>query len=142
MGAYHALKCDRIYTIFVPMPSANWTLQYCQQGGSQGEPDSSTKARTVQIQEGLIPPDPVEKFDFRRLPVPADKPHPMLVIKGVVRDDGVVDNLDVFQGVLREMDETAVAALKKWKFVPARRGTKPVAVQILVGIPFSAPAAR
>jgi outer membrane biosynthesis protein TonB len=53
-----------------------------------------------------------------------------------------VDNLKVYQGVLKEMDETALAALSKWKFAPAKRGGKPVAVQILVGIQLSGPVAH
>ena len=66
----------------------------------------------------------------------------MLVIKGMVREDGAVDNLEVYQGVLKELDDMAVAALSKWKFTPATRGGKSVAVQILVGIQLSGSAGR
>jgi TonB family protein len=66
----------------------------------------------------------------------------MIVLKGIIREDGVVDNLIVYQGVVKEMDETALAALSKWKFTPAKRGGKAVAVQILVGIQLSGPIAH
>jgi hypothetical protein len=38
------------------------------------------------------------------------------------------------------MDEAARLALGRWKFMPAIRGGKPVAVDILVGIQSAAPA--
>ena len=140
LGVYQALQCGRIYTIFVPMPMGNWTLQYCQQqDASQTKPSASVNTRIIQSQEDLIPPDPVDKFDFRRAPLPADRARKTLIIKGIVREDGVVDKLEIYQGVLKEMDETALAALSKWKFAPATRGGKSVAVQILVGIQLSGP---
>jgi len=142
LGVYQALQCGRIYTIFVPMPTSTWTLQYCQQDAPQANSAPVTATRLGQAPEALLPPDPIEEFDFRRIPVSADKARKTLVIKGVVNEDGDVENLEVFQGVLKEMDETAVEALSKWKFTPASRGGKPVAVQILVGIQLSGPVAR
>jgi TonB-like protein len=142
LGIYQALQCGRIYTIFLPMPTVNWTLQYCQQDDSQPKPNSSANSRIIQMETGLLPPDPVEEFDFRRVAVPADKAGKMIVLKGSIREDGFVDNLKVFQGVLKEMDEISLAAFSKWKFIPARRGGKPVAVQILVGIQLTSPAAH
>jgi hypothetical protein len=140
LGIYQALQCGRIYTVFMPMPTANWTLQYCQQDDSQAKPNASANSRVIQMDAGLLPPDPVEEFDFRRMAVPTDKASKMIVLKGMIRDDGFVDDLKVYQGVLREMDEIAVAAFSKWKFNPAKRGGKSVAVQILVGIQVSSSA--
>jgi outer membrane biosynthesis protein TonB len=138
LGVYQALQCGRIYTIFMPMPVGSWTLQYCQ-GNSQPKSNPSANSRFLQLEEGLLPPDPVEKFDFRRTPIPADKAGKTIVLKGIIREDGFVENLKIYQGVLKGTDEIAMAAFSKWKFIPARRGEKPVAVQILVGIQLSNP---
>jgi hypothetical protein len=126
------------------MPTVSWTLQYCQQDASKPNPNLSANSRTIQMETGLLPPDPLEEFDFRRLPLPADQPSnkKIIVLKGTIREDGVVDNLNVYQGVLKEMDEIALAAFSKWKFIPARRSGKTVAVEILVGIQLSSPVAR
>ena len=142
LGIYQALQCGRIYTIFVPMPSVNWTLQYCQQDDSQPKPNNTSISRVIQMESGLLPPDPIEEFDFRRMPFPADQQNKMIVLKGTIREDGMVDNLKVYQGVLKEMDEFALAAFSKWKFNPAKRAGKTVAVQILVGIQLPTPAAH
>ena len=143
LGVYQALPCSRIYTIFVPMPTSTWTLQYCQQNApapaaqTQAQSGGSVTVRTLQPQESLLPPDPLQEFDFRRTPLAADLANKMLILKGEIRQDGAVDKLEVYQGVLKQVDDIALAALGKWKFSPAKRGEKPVAVQILVGIQLS-----
>jgi outer membrane biosynthesis protein TonB len=58
----------------------------------------------------------------------------MIVLKGVLRDDGSVDALEVYQGIVPEMDEAARLAFSRWNFKPAMRGNKPIALDILVGI--------
>ena len=64
----------------------------------------------------------------------------MIVLKGVLGEDGTIGNLEVYQGVLAEMDQAAQLALSRWKFKPAMRANKPVSVEILVGIPAEIPA--
>ena len=142
LGVYQALPCSRIYTIFVPMPTSTWTLQYCQQSAppTQAQPQSnpSVSVRSFQTQESLLPPDPLQEFDFKRTPLAADLTNKMLILKGVIREDGTVDKLEVYRSVMKQVDDIALAAMGKWKFSPAKRGEKPVAVQILVGIQLSA----
>jgi Gram-negative bacterial TonB protein C-terminal len=142
LGVYQALPCSRIYTIFVPMPTSTWTLQYCQQSAApaaaQPQSNTSVSVRSFQTQESLLPPDPLQEFDFRRTPLAADLTNKMLILKGVIREDGTVDKLEVYRSVMKQVDDIALAAMSKWKFSPAKRGEKPVAVQILVGIQLSA----
>jgi hypothetical protein len=142
LGVYQALPCSRIYTIFVPMPTSTWTLQYCQQSApptqAQPQSNSSVSVRSFQTQESLLPPDPLQEFDFKRTPLAADLTNKMLILKGVIREDGTVDKLEVYRSVMKQVDDIALAAMGKWKFSPAKRGEKPVAVQILVGIQLSA----
>ena len=66
----------------------------------------------------------------------------MIVLKGVLRDDGTIGDLEVYQGVLAEMDQAAQLALSRWKFKPAMRANKAVSVEILVGIPAEVPASN
>ena len=87
------------------------------------------------MEQGLTPPDAEARFDFHRLPVPPEKAYKMIVLKGTLRNDGSVENLEVFQSVVPEMDAAARAAFSQWKFKPAMSGGKPVPVEILVGIP-------
>ena len=66
----------------------------------------------VHLERGLMPPDAEARFDFRRLPLPPEKAHKMIVLKGTLRDDGSVENIEMYQGVLPQMDEAA-----RWRSV-------------------------
>jgi hypothetical protein len=141
LGVYQALPCRKIYTVFLPMPGANWTLQYCGQDDSNAEQPVAITAggATVHMPSGLAPPTAEVQFDFKRLPVPPEKARKMIILKGVIRDDGSVEHVEVYSGVLPLMDEAARLAFSRWKFTPALRSGKPVGVQILVGIAVTVP---
>ena len=80
-------------------------------------------------------PDLESRFDFKRLSVPPGKGRQLIVLKGTLREDGTVDGLEVYQGIVPQMDEAARLAFSRWKFKPAMRAGKPVALELLVGIP-------
>ena len=135
LNVYGALHCGKIYSIFLEMPGKNWTLQFCQHSEKNENTASQKRSAVVHLEEGLVAPYAETKFDFRRLPVPEKDFRKLIVLKGVLEDDGTVDKLEIYQGLLSEMDEAARLALGRWKFKPATRAKVPVAVDILVGIP-------
>ena len=142
LDVYDVLRCGKIYTIFLAMPGKDWTMQYCQKPGTEGaSPQPPRPTSTfVHLDSGLVPPDlDVEtRYDFRRLPVPPAKSHKLIVLKGTLGADGAVGGLEIFQGILPQMDEAAKIAFSRWKFKPAMRDGKPVPVEILVGVPVDA----
>lgn len=142
LDVYDVLRCGKIYTIFLAMPGKNWTMQYCQKPGTEAAKPPPPRATStfVHMDSGLVPPDlDVEtRYDFRRLPVPPEKAHKLIVLKGFLGADGTVGGLEVFQGILPQMDEAAKIAFSRWKFKPAMREGKPVPVEILVGVPVDA----
>jgi Gram-negative bacterial TonB protein C-terminal len=137
LAIYRALTCGKIYTVFLPMPGKNWTMQYCQKA-DHAEPKTNPDNRStvIHLEAALIPPDadPDSRFDFQRLPVPIEKGHKIIVLRGSLLADGTVSDLQVYQGLVPAMDEAARLAFSRWKFKPAMRDGKPVAVDILVGI--------
>jgi hypothetical protein len=136
LEVYRALHCGKIYTVFLAMPGKNWTLQYCEQSKPAADaPDANGNSTVIHLQPGIVPPDAESRFDFRRLSVPPDKMGKMIVLKGTLLEDGTVNGLQIYQGVLPEMDEAARIAFGRWKFKPAMREGKPLVLQILVGIP-------
>jgi hypothetical protein len=139
LQVYGALPCGKIYTVFLPMPGGAWTLQFCRTEEGTG---SDARSSTIHLEPTLVPPDPELKFDFQRLPVPPEKAHKMIVLKGVLRDDGTVDKLQVYQGVAPQMDEAARIAFSRWTFKPAMLGGNPSRIEILVGIPLGTAEAR
>jgi hypothetical protein len=135
LDAYGALQCGKIYSIFLSMPGQSWAMQYCVKSGTATKTTTDSRGTIVHLEQGLIPPEAEARFDFRRIPVPPEKAYKKIVLKGTLRDDGVVENLEIFQGVVPEMDAAARAAFGQWKFRPAMRDGKPVPVEILIGIP-------
>ena len=135
LGVYRALSCARVFTVFLPMPTANWILQYCVPGRAATQVSASGSTTAIRMEEPLVPPSPIEKFDFQRSAISADKLHKNIILKGSITEDGSVANLHVYQGIEQVMDEPARIAFNRWKFAPAMRSGKPIAVEILVGIP-------
>jgi hypothetical protein len=134
LDAYGALEhCGKIYTVFLPMPGKNWTMQYCAQGPTQST--AATPSTVAQFGGGLVPPSAESKFDFQRSQVPPEKVGRMIILKGVLRADGLIDELQVYQGVVQDMDDNARLAFSQWKLKPALQDGKPVPVQVLIGIP-------
>jgi TonB-like protein len=133
LQVYGALHCGKIWTVFLPMPGQPWTLQYCQSGG--GAPAQQMRSNVVHMETGVVPPDAQARFDFKRQTVPFEKKGKPIVLKGVITDDGTVSELKVYQGVLQGMDDAARVAFSKWKFKPALKDGKAVAVDVLVGVP-------
>ncbi len=137
LNVYGALTCGKIYTIFLPMKDDGWTMQYCVKPGSDSAPKQAAASTVIQLEAGIVPPEPdmASRYDFQRLPVPPGRANKQIVLKGTMRDDGSIEGLEVFQGVVAQMDEAARLAFSRWKFRPATRSGKPVTLDILVGIP-------
>jgi TonB-like protein len=137
LNVYHALACGNIYSIFLPMPGKNWSLQYCAKSINTRRSTSEVPAATIHLEKPLVAPDAdlSQRFDFKRVPVPVEVSHRTIVLKGVIAIDGTIQHLVVHQGVAPEMDEAARLAFSRWHFKPAMRDGKPIEVEILVGIP-------
>jgi len=144
LEVYRVLKGGKIYTIYLPMPSKNWILQYCAHDGSAGGQDHDPQRSVeVKLEVPIVPPAALEQFDFHRPLVPESVANrkEMIILHGVIREDGSVSDLKVFKGLLGAADQAALNAFSRWKFRPAQRSNKPIAVEVLVGIPVILPPA-
>lgn len=139
LRVYGVLQGGKIYTIYLPMPGKNWVLQYVHNTNSPDRQGPRAYDAVARLDHGLVPPSAKNQFDFRRPRVPEDKADEFIILHGVIREDGSVDKLRVLQGIVPGADQAALAAFRKWKFQPALHAGKPVAVEILVGVPARAP---
>jgi Gram-negative bacterial TonB protein C-terminal len=141
LGVYRALNCGKIYTVFLPMPGKNWTMQYCPKADAGQKAAPEQPSTVIHMEAPIVPPEPdaESRYDFQRVPVPIEKGSKLIVLRGTLLADGTVSGLEIFQGVVPAMDEAARLAFGKWKFQPPMRSGKPVAVDILVGIPPTLP---
>src|SRR5215467_3302782 len=141
LGIYGALHCGKIFTVFLPAAGKNWTLQYCQApaGTQAAAPPRQTYTSVVRMEEAIVPPEPELRFDFKRTPLPPDKVHKYVILKGRISEEGKVTDLVVHQGLSDEMDAAAKRAFGQWTFKPAIRGGKAIPIDILVGVPSDPP---
>ena len=135
LDIYAVLPCGKIYTVFLTASGKRWSLQYCQKSESPQRSADLTRSPIVHTELPLVPPEAEEKFDFKRVPIPPEKAHKIIVLRGEIGEDGKPRNLEVFRGSASEMDAAARLAFSRWIFKPATRSGKPVCVQILLGIP-------
>jgi hypothetical protein len=135
LDVYGALPCGKIYTIFLITSGKKWSLQYCQKSEPLRQSANAAQSPTVHTDLPITPPEAEEKFDFTRLPLPPEKAHKMIVLRGEIGEDGKVAKVEIYRGLSPEMDAAARRAFSQWKFKPAMRSGEPVSVQILLGIP-------
>jgi TonB family protein len=62
--------------------------------------------------------------------------HGTVILQVVVGPDGLPSNIGVLRTLGPKFDDSAIAAVKKWRFSPAMKDGKPVAVQIKVEVNF------
>jgi protein TonB len=62
--------------------------------------------------------------------------HGMVTLYAVIHSDGKVSDIRVLNSPDERLDPYAVKALARWKFLPAERAGKPVALEAVVKIPF------
>ena len=62
--------------------------------------------------------------------------HGMVTLYAVIHSDGKVGDIRVLNSPDERLDAYAAKALARWKFVPAERAGKPVALEAVVEIPF------
>jgi TonB family protein len=135
LEVYGALHCGKIYTVLLPMSGKNWTLQFCQTPGPEITAPAQTRSSVVHMEAALMPPEAETRFDFKRLPIPAEKIHKLIILEGTILPEGTVQNLKVHEGLAPAVDAAALRAFSQWTFKPAMRAGKPVSVDVLVGIP-------
>ncbi|HCC55796.1 MAG TPA: hypothetical protein DEQ47_00755 [Solibacterales bacterium] len=126
-----------VYTMAVQMPNitsyvGSWLMWYSEREFSRYQEDP------------VSAPMPVHKVDPKYIATAAEER-----VEGTVRVLCVVDagghvtHVELLRGIDERLDRSAVDAFAKWEFTPATRKGTPVAVDLLVEIPFRlAPRAR
>ncbi|MGZ5178673.1 MAG: energy transducer TonB, partial [Burkholderiales bacterium] len=85
----------------------------------------------------LLPPVPMESSDpGYPLELIRENVHGTVTLYAVIHSDGRVGEIRVLNSPDERLDPFATSALARWKFLPALRAGKPVALEAVVVIPF------
>jgi TonB family protein len=119
----------RVYGRTLNMPNLNsstgsWVIKFAELGGERKEGE-------------LLEPVATEKSDpGYPLELIRNNVHGMVTLYAVINSDGKVGEIKVLSSPDERLDAYATKALAGWKFVPAERAGKPVALEAVVMIPF------
>jgi TonB family protein len=118
----------RFYSMALNMPNLNsasgsWIIRFAElKDHSEGE---------------LLPPvathkvDPSYPTELRRRNIEGT-----VTLYAVIHGDGSVSDIRVIDGAGDDLDRYASEALQRWRFLPALKNGKPVALEAMVAIPF------
>ena len=117
------------YSLAINMPnitsaSGSWELQFAEIGRETEQGKLAAPVPRVKVDPRYIREAVEEKIEGE------------VILHGIIQPDGAIDKLQVIRGLDDRLDAGALAALSKWRFDPARKYGRPVAVEAVVRIPF------
>jgi TonB family protein len=140
-GSQSRRRVDTTYA-FIPAltsQSSTWMLRYAERDpGSPGRvATAGISANSPRKNPDLVPPRAMKKVDPC---YPSDayreRVDGTVVLYGVIRADGVVEDATLVEGIEPRVDTRAVRAFAQSVFEPARKKGQPIEVEVLVEIPF------
>ena len=119
----------RVYGRTLNMPNLNsstgsWVIKFAELDGGRKEGELLEPLATEKS-------DPGYPLELIRANV-----HGMVTLYAVIQADGKVGDIRVLNSPDERLDSYAAQALARWKFLPAERAGKPVALEAVVVIPF------
>ena len=119
----------RVYGRTLNMPNLNsstgsWVIKFAELNGGRGEGELLEPVATETS-------DPGYPLELIRANV-----HGTVTLYAVIHADGKVGAIRVLNSPDERLDSYAAKALARWKFVPAEKAGKPVALEAVVEIPF------
>ncbi|MGA8540988.1 MAG: energy transducer TonB [Terriglobales bacterium] len=121
----------RVYGRTLNMPNLNsstgsWVIKFAELDGGRKDGELLEPVATQKS-------DPGYPLELMRANV-----HGTVTLYAVIHADGKVSDIRVLNSPDDRLDAFATSALARWKFVPAERAGKPVALEAVVEIPFRA----
>jgi TonB family protein len=129
----------RVYTMNINMPnlssaSGSWIIHFSELLQDVSGPRFASK-------DDVVAPVPYHKVDPEYPPtLMAENVEGDVILYAIIRSDGSVDSIQLVHGVDPKLDANAMHAFSQWKFRPAEKNGKPIALEAIVHIPFRAPA--
>jgi hypothetical protein len=124
--------------------SSTWMLRYAehQHPGNNGANGSNGPARVAQAGAarlpGISPPRVVKKVDpcYPANPL-AERVNGIVILYGVIRQDGIVEDVVLVEGINPRIDQKATSAFAQSFFEPSRKKDQAIPVEVLIEIPFN-----
>lgn len=117
-----------LYLANLTSQSSSWLVQFAEQETNNPAGESLVPLAPPQVAKKVDPCYPSEGQK--------ERVEGVVVIYGVVRADGRVQDAVVMRGLSAKIDQAALEAFSRSVFQPARKSGRPVDIEVLVEIPF------
>ena len=119
----------RYYSMILNMPNltssaGSWIVRFAELNPTKDQTDLSAPVALNKV-------DPAYPAELIR-----DKVEGTVVLYAVIRANGTVDSVRILQGVDGRLDQSAMRAIKLWRFRPGTKQGSAVDVEAVVQIPF------
>jgi periplasmic protein TonB len=104
---------------------------------AQGKGDDSDQSEEVyDLGPGVVPPRIIKQAAPHPSSARGVKVVGSVTIALVVNSKGMPRDVHVVKGLDKDVDQNAIEAVEQWRFAPAQKDRKPVAVRITLEIAF------
>ena len=118
--------------VFVPLLA----IAGPQSGTKQAEEEKETAEPVYALGEGITPPRLIRQVNPEYSVKKGVGVKGSVTIEVVINSKGIPENPKVVQGLDPDVDKSAIEAIKQWRFSPAQKDKKPVAVRVTVEVQF------
>ena len=121
----------RSYAMILNMPNltsavGSWVVHYAELTPTRDKSDISAPVALNKV-DPAYPPELIR-----------DHVEGTVVLYAVIRANGTVDSVRVLDSADQRLDQSAISALKRWRFRPGTKQGVPVDVEAVVQVPFRA----
>jgi TonB family protein len=99
-------------------------------------PNSNKDEAVYDIGPDVTPPRVIKQVNPRYSTSKGVRAVGSVIIALVVSSKGIPKDPHVVKGIDTDLDQSAVDAVKEWRFAPAQKNDKPIAVRVSVEIRF------
>ena len=108
------------------------TVSVAQDKKTSDEPDE----KVYELGPGVSPPRVIKQVSPNYKTARGVRLEGSVTVGLIVSSQGVPRDVQVIKGIDKDVDQSAVDAVRQWRFAPARKDDKPVAVRVSLEIDF------
>jgi TonB family protein len=127
----------RVYAhIFAPVLACIILAHSVAGSGTQSKGDDDTPEKVYDLGPGLTPPRVIKQVPPRQSTAHGVRVVGSVTVALIVSSKGMPKEVHVVKGLDKDLDQSTVEAVEQWRFAPAQKDGKPVAVRVSLEIAF------
>lgn len=126
---FRCVLCVAVLASFTP-------ISFSQSSGGSQSSGRDTDEKVYELGPGVSPPRVTKQVNPSYKTARGVKLEGAVTVVLVVSSQGLPREVKVAKGLDKDVDQSAIEAVRKWRFSPARKDDQPIAVRISLEIDF------